>query len=162
MQLKAHFTAGRLDMDEYDERLQQAFGARAGAISTTWLRIFRPRAPPPLSPRLACPYFVPGAYCLGRISRPNTAVGVAHGFFFPWWIIPIGFFVLSRHWRRRWYWTTRARPGDPIGPTPSRHDQACPVARRAKITRRSAYTRQPRVHARRTAIKGAEFTQQRQ
>jgi hypothetical protein len=40
---------------------------------------------------------------IALIAALSLALSAAHGFFFPWWIIPIAFFALSRHWRRRWH-----------------------------------------------------------
>ncbi len=105
-QLKAHFTAGRLDMDEYDERLQQAFGARARRDLDDLVKDLPPTSPAAAQPRRPRPVFVfaPVLIAIAVLALLTTAVGLAHGFFFPWWIIPVGFFLLSRHWRRRWHW----------------------------------------------------------
>ena len=61
-QLKAHFTAGRLDMDEYDERLQRALSARTGRDLHDLVRDLRRSARPPLSRRVL------GHYLSWRLS----------------------------------------------------------------------------------------------
>jgi hypothetical protein len=107
-QLRAHFSAGRLDMDEYEERLQRAFGARTRrdlgdlvrdlpSTSTATGQPSRPRPVFVFAPRLTV------IAVLAVLAVLTMTFGVANRFFFPWWIIPIGFFLLSRHWRRRWH-----------------------------------------------------------
>lgn len=106
-QLKAHFTAGRLDMDEYDERLQRALSARTGRDLHDLMRDLPSESTAPTQPPRPRPLFVPALIAITVLAVLTMASGIAHGFFFPWWIIPIGFFLLSRHWRRRWhagYW----------------------------------------------------------
>jgi hypothetical protein len=108
-QLQAHFAAGRLDMDEYEERLQQALGARTrGELDDLLKDLPRTNAGPVRPPRPHL-FFVPLLIAIIALVVLTAAFGVAHGFFFPWWIIPVAFFLWSRHWRRRWhpgYWGT--------------------------------------------------------
>jgi hypothetical protein len=102
-QLKANFTAGRLDMDEYEQRLQQTLGARTrGELDDVLKDLPAIYAGPVHQPR-GHPFFVPVLIAIAALVALTTLFGVAHGFFFPWWIIPIAFFLWSRHWRRRWY-----------------------------------------------------------
>ncbi len=100
-QLKPAFAAGRLDMDEYEERLQQALAAKTRRDLDDLVRdLPNVTAPTPSGGRR---FFAPVFIAVAVIAALTLTVGVAHGFFFPWWIIPVAFFVLSRHWRRRWY-----------------------------------------------------------
>lgn len=99
--LKAHFVAGRLDIDEYEERLQRALAARTrrdlddlvGDLPST-IAVAQP--PPPR------PVFVPVLLALAVFAVFTVALNTLHWFFFPWWLIPIVFFVLSRRWRHGW------------------------------------------------------------
>jgi hypothetical protein len=102
-QLKAHFTAGRLDMDEYEQRLQQALGARTRRELDDLLKDLPVTNAGAVRQPQARPFFVPVLIAIAALAAITTVFGVAHGFFFPWWIIPIAFFLWSRHWRRRWY-----------------------------------------------------------
>lgn len=101
--LKAAVAAGRLDMDEYDERLQQALAAKTGRDLDDLVRDLPPAHVATTRPTAGRPVFAPLFIAVAVIAALTLAIGVAHGFFFPWWIIPMAFFVLSRHWRRRWY-----------------------------------------------------------
>jgi len=106
-QLKAHFAAGRLDMDEYDERLQQALAAKTRRDLEGVLKDLPPANVAAAQARHGRPFFVPVLVAIAVIAVLAFTLSVAHGFFFPWWITPIAFFVVSRHWRRRWhtnYW----------------------------------------------------------
>ena len=106
-QLKAHFAAGRLDMDEYDERLQQALAAKTRRDLDDLLRDLPPTNVASTQAPRGRPSFMPVFVAIAVIATLALTLSVAHGFFFPWWIIPIAFFVVSRHWRRRWhpnYW----------------------------------------------------------
>jgi Domain of unknown function (DUF1707) len=102
-QLKAAFAAGRLDMDEYEERLQQALAAKTRRDLDDLVRDLPPANITAPKPSRGRPLFAPIFMAVAVILALTLAVGVAHGFFFPWWIIPVAFFVLSRRWRRRWY-----------------------------------------------------------
>jgi len=106
-QLKSHFAAGRLDLDEYEERLQRALGAKTRHDLDHLVRDLPPSATASAKPARARPTFLPLLIAIALVVGVATTIGFAHGFFFPWWIIPVAFFVLSRHWRRRWhpnYW----------------------------------------------------------
>lgn len=102
-QLKAHFSAGRLDMDEYEERLQQALGARTRGELDDLVKDLPPTNVGPVKAPRPRPFLAPVLIAIAMVAVLTTAFGVAHGFFFPWWIIPVAFFLWSRHWRRRWY-----------------------------------------------------------
>jgi hypothetical protein len=111
--LGKHFAAGRLDMTEFDERTGRAFGARtrqdlAGLLSDL----------PPLGSALQEGHRTGGPRLwmflavvlaiIAALSVTSVFSEAHHGFFFPWFLIPIGFFVTRRFWRRRW--SVRSRP----------------------------------------------------
>lgn len=110
--LNEHFEAGRLDMAEHQERITQALGARtrrdlAGLLSD--LPPLRPsnnqrlpRGRP--APWIAIPVLL--AIILA-VTVGNVIFGIRHGFYFPWFLIPIGI-VVVRLRRRGW------RTGIPI------------------------------------------------
>jgi Domain of unknown function (DUF1707) len=101
-QLKVHLAAGRLDMNEYEERVQQALAARTrrdldGLLSDLpWTGSAAVQPPPS---RL---FFAPVLFVVAVLATVILTIGAVHWFFFPWWIIPVGFFLLSRRWRRGW------------------------------------------------------------
>jgi Domain of unknown function (DUF1707) len=101
-QLKAHFAAGRLDMDEFDERLPRALGAKTRSDLNDLLRDLPPTPTVAARPARPRPALLPVFIAIAAIAGLAVTIGLAHGFFFPWWVLPIAFFVLSRHWRRRW------------------------------------------------------------
>jgi hypothetical protein len=105
--LKTHFAAGRLDMDEYEERLQHALGAKTRRDLDDLVRDLPPTATAAAQKARPRPTLLPVFIAIAVIAGVAMTIGLAHGFFFPWWIIPVAFFVLSRNWRRRWhpsYW----------------------------------------------------------
>ena len=73
-QLKAHFTAGRLDMDEYDERLQRALSARTGRDLHDLMRDLPSESTAPTQPPRPRPLFVPGAYRYYRIGGADHGI----------------------------------------------------------------------------------------
>jgi hypothetical protein len=106
--LSEHFEAGRLDLDEFQERTARALSARtrddfAGLFSDL----------PPLRthadarqrrPRIHWWWFLAPAIValVVAFSVAGAVAGVRHGFFFPWFLIPVGVFVVIRFRRRRW------------------------------------------------------------
>jgi hypothetical protein len=105
--LNEHFEAGRLDMAEHQERITRALGARtrrdlAGLLSD--LPLLRPpnherlrrRGP---APRVVLPLLFP---IIVAVAVGNAVLGIRHGFFFPWFLIPIGIVVALRIRRRGW------------------------------------------------------------
>ena len=107
--LSDHFEAGRLNVTEFQERSERATNAR------TWRDldgIFDDL--PPLatstegSRRMWGPrpwMFIAIALVLvGGFTAANIVGSSGHGFWFPWFIIPIAIFlVVRRFWRRRWF-----------------------------------------------------------
>jgi len=109
-ELNVHFTAGRIDMDEFDERLQAVLSGRtrrdlAGAFEdlprtqASALRGQPHRTWPPFVPLFVIVgFFVAISTVLGTI-----AFGPLHHFIVPWWIVPIALFFVFRRGRRGWY-----------------------------------------------------------
>lgn len=109
--LNEHFEAGRLDIVEHQERIAQALGARtrrdlAGLLSD--LPPLRPVNQQRLHRGGPAPWIVlPILFAIIlAVAVGNAVFGIRHGFFFPWFLIPIGIVVL-RFRRRGW------RPGIP-------------------------------------------------
>ncbi len=109
-ELKAHFEAGRISMDEFDERLQVALTARTRRDLADVLQDL-PLTRPPSAPgprHRDWPLFVPvltvvGLMVVGLAVAINIAFGPfgsLHHFIFPGWIVPIGLFFGFRWWRR--------------------------------------------------------------
>ncbi|HTT92068.1 MAG TPA: DUF1707 domain-containing protein [Acidimicrobiales bacterium] len=101
-QLKAHFAAGRLDLDEYEERLQQALVARTRRHLDDLVRDLPPTTAATVRPPQSRLFFVPVLFAVTFLALFSVAFGALHSFFFPWWIIPVAFYLLSRYWRRGW------------------------------------------------------------
>ena len=105
--LGKHFAAGRLDMAEFDERTGRAFGARTRQDLAGLLSDLPPLGSPlpgrhrSRGPR---PWTVLAVVLaiVAALSVTKVVSGTHHGFFFPWFLIPIGFFVTRRFWRRDW------------------------------------------------------------
>ncbi len=102
-QLKTHFAAGRLDIDEYEERLQRALAARTRHDLDDLVRDL-PSVSPVATAQASSsrPFLVAILFAIGVLAVFTVTFGVLHWFFFPWWLIPIAFFVLFRRWRRGW------------------------------------------------------------
>jgi Domain of unknown function (DUF1707) len=106
-ELKAHFGAGRINMDEFDERLQVALSARTRRELADVLKDL-PRTGPSAArshPHRAWPPFVPVMIAVALVAAVGTTLGAVafgpfHHFIFPWWIAPVGLFFLFRRWRR--------------------------------------------------------------
>jgi hypothetical protein len=103
-QLKAHLAAGRLDINEYEERLQHALAARTRRDLDDLVSDLPSAtiAPPVQRPHPSQVFFAPVLFAIAVLAVFTLAFGTRHWFFFPWWIVPIAFFVVSRHWRRGW------------------------------------------------------------
>jgi hypothetical protein len=101
--LKSHFAAGRLDIDEYEERVQRALAARTRRHLEDLVEdlpsVSGGRA---VQARPSRAFLVPVLFAIAVFSVLALAFGTLHWFFVPWWLVPIAFFVLSRHWRRGW------------------------------------------------------------
>ena len=105
--LNEHFEAGRLDMAEHQDRIAQALGARTRRDLAGLLTDLPPLRPPNdqrIQRSRPAPWMV-----LPVLLAIVVAVGVAnavfntrHGFFFPWFLIPIGIVVALRIRRRGW------------------------------------------------------------
>lgn len=131
-QLGVHFKDGRLDNDEFNERLEAAAAARTrgelAALLTDLPTTAEPwaSAPSAVAPAPGAP--APGAPAPGAPGMPGapapavpgqqpvrwmpvaagvlvvmvisgvvaTAVGGRHGYWFPWWIIPVTFLIIRR------------------------------------------------------------------
>lgn len=106
--LGKHFAAGRLDVDEYDERVGRAYAAKTvGELTPLFTDLPTPApAPVPAPPPLAQRRMAQGGY------RPRTPVpflliallvlGVAVGVtthFVPFFLFPVFFFVFAHHRR---------------------------------------------------------------
>jgi hypothetical protein len=110
--LNGHFEAGRLDMAEHQDRIAQALGARTRRDLAGLLSDLPPLRPPShqrvrpggLAPWMVLPILFP---IIVAVAVGNAVFGIGHGFFFPWFLIPIGIVVALRFRRRGW------RPGMP-------------------------------------------------
>lgn len=99
-ELSEHFGAGRLDASEFEERTNRALRAR------TWrdldgLLTDLPRLTSSTGPRrrflgVSLVLVVLGLTAVGVVLATSLSVGARHGPWFPWWLIPIGFFVALR------------------------------------------------------------------
>ena len=108
-QLTRHFQAGRLDMNEFEERTGQALGARTRRDLSGLLTdlppvgpSYRTRQPRYGRPRL--PMVMAVVPVLLVIFLAGLVVsGARHGFDFPWFLVPVAVFVALRLRRRRWH-----------------------------------------------------------
>jgi Domain of unknown function (DUF1707) len=109
-ELKAHFGAGRINMEEFDERLWAALSARTrrdladgfkdlprDGSSAVQGQTHRARRP------FGALFVVAGLFVAISTFLGTIAFGPVHHFIFPWWIVPIALFVAFRRWRRGWY-----------------------------------------------------------
>lgn len=121
-QLGVHFKDGRLDQDEFNERLEAAAAARTRgdlaalltdlpATAEPWASAPSAASPAAAAPAPAVPEQQPvrwmpvaaGVLAVMVISGVvATAVGGRHGYWFPWWIIPVTFLIIRRMASRRY------------------------------------------------------------
>ena len=100
-QLSRHFEAGRLEMTEFEERTGRALGARTRRDLSGLLTDL-----PPLQPSYRAQQARPGGPRLWMVTGvtailvvvllANLVSGARHGFFFPWFLIPVAVFVALR------------------------------------------------------------------
>ncbi|WP_067563604.1 DUF1707 SHOCT-like domain-containing protein [Nocardia acidivorans] len=94
--LGKHFAAGRLDVDEYDERVARAYAAKTTedlSVLFTDLPRSAPLRAVPAAPRRSPRAFVPAAI----IGVLIVAVGLAATtHIFPFFIVPLFFFLFLR------------------------------------------------------------------
>jgi hypothetical protein len=112
--LNQHFEAGRLDVAEFGERTGRALNARTrGDLSAlvSDLPPLRASDPERLPGRGPGPWiFLPVVVAvIAAVSVAAVLSGAGDGHFFPWFVIPIGIFVVLRFGRRGW--RPRARAG---------------------------------------------------
>lgn len=125
-QLSRHFQDGRLDTSEFNERLEAASAARTrGDLSALLTDLPTEGEPwaatgstPAMSPTASTASTAPampqqaeparwmpvaaGVFAVAIISGViATAVGGRHGYWFPWWIIPVTFLIIRRAISRR-------------------------------------------------------------
>jgi Domain of unknown function (DUF1707) len=107
-ELAEHLQAGRLQVDEFDERVSRAIAARTrGDLDELLSDLPRPAAsqPPPPSPRrsglpfplVAILIFATGTFLIGGISRGAAAGGhPVWAIWWLWWLIPLAIFTARR------------------------------------------------------------------
>jgi uncharacterized protein DUF1707 len=107
-ELSEHLRVGRLQLEEFGERVGQALGAKTrGDLDRLLTDLPRPLPPPPpVSRRPGLPFpliaamiFVVGMAVLGGIGHAATATGHGHPgwpFLFLWWLIPLTIFAARR------------------------------------------------------------------
>lgn len=109
--LNQHFGVGRLDLAEFDARTGRALGARTRGDLAGLLADLPPLRPPIRERfeirRGPAPWlWVPVALTIiVAVSVGSAFLGDHHGFFFPWFLIPIGIVVAVRFRRQglpRW------------------------------------------------------------
>ncbi|MFB8000711.1 DUF1707 domain-containing protein [Nocardia sp. NPDC056000] len=99
--LGKHFTAGRLDVDEYDDRVARAYAAKTTAdLSVLFTDLpqtapIRPPTPqtPPRPPRAFVPVALISVLILAVVLAATTHI-------FPFFIFPLFFFLFVRSRRR--------------------------------------------------------------
>jgi hypothetical protein len=106
-ELAEHLRVGRLDLDEFDERVGRAIGARTrGDLDGLLADLPRPLPPPPAVPRRAgLPFplvailiFAVGTAILGGLSHA-AAAGHQHPVWpvwLLWWLIPLALIATRR------------------------------------------------------------------
>lgn len=110
-QLGNHFQAGRLDQDEFAERLDAAAAARTrgdlAALLTDLPAETEPwtEAPPPARPRSRTPQrWTPAAVGIVLFAAVagviTTVVAARQGYWVPWWLLPVTILIIRRlAWR---------------------------------------------------------------
>jgi hypothetical protein len=104
-ELSEHYQAGRLTTEEMEERTAQALASKTGSDLTGLLAdlpptgVAAPKAPTPRQSRVG--WAMASTAGLVLVAGAALVLGVAlghnhHGFYLPWWLIPIGFIVLRR------------------------------------------------------------------
>jgi hypothetical protein len=101
--LGEHFAAGRLDADEYDERVRRAYEAKtAGELAQLFTDL--PRAARPEPPRPAARSPRPPLAALILLILLVSAVWVLIAHVPPFFIVPLLVFVIVRRRYRRAAW----------------------------------------------------------
>jgi len=105
-ELSEHFEAGRLDLDEFQERTARALSARTRDDFTGLFSDL-----PPLRthadarqrrPRTHWWFLAPAIVALAVVlSDAGVVAGARHGVLYPWFLIPVGVFVVIRFRQRR-------------------------------------------------------------
>lgn len=99
--LSEHLQTGRLDMDEFQKRTERALGARTRRDLAGLLTDLPPEERSPSQPRPPRWALIPvGLVIVAVLVAISLAATTRHGFWFPWWLIPIGFFLTRRFWHR--------------------------------------------------------------
>jgi hypothetical protein len=106
-QLGEHFGAGRLTAEELDERSERALSARTmGELDELMSDLPRLRPPlpehrPPPPPRGtgALDALIPVGVAIAFVTSAVT-IGTPHHDWFPWWTVPLAFFLVRRAVRR--------------------------------------------------------------
>ena len=102
-ELSEHLQAGRLDMDEFQVRTERALSARTRRDLAGLLTDLPPIEQPARQSRPHPWALVAvGLAIVGVLTAISLVVMAPRGFWFPWWLIPIGFFLTRRFWRRGW------------------------------------------------------------
>lgn len=101
--LGEHLRAGRLDFDEFGDRTERALAARNRRDLHRLLTDLPPieQTPPRPRPR-GWAFLLAGLAFVAIVTTISLAVTTRHGFWFPWWLIPIGFFITRRFRHRSW------------------------------------------------------------
>jgi hypothetical protein len=104
-ELSEHYQAGRLTTEEMEERTAKALASKTGSDLTGLFADLPPTgvaAPrPPAERRRRQGWSAAGTAGLVLVALAALTIGVLlgrehHGFYLPWWLIPVGFIVLRR------------------------------------------------------------------
>jgi hypothetical protein len=106
--LSKHFAEGRLDSDEFDERVSKVMNAKTRGDVAGVLDDLPRFAPPPPEPRPRRPFRL-GQWTLALLLLLLVAsvVAVPPHFHVPWLLVGIVAFLLWHRFRRRHYWRRR-------------------------------------------------------
>ncbi|WP_067666575.1 DUF1707 SHOCT-like domain-containing protein [Nocardia miyunensis] len=109
--LGEHFAAGRLEVDEYDDRVARAYAAKTAAdLAVLFSDLPRPvpaQTPPPAPTARPGRSLLPVAL-LALLILAVVLVATTH--FVPFFVFPVLFFIFLRG-RRGWGQQYRGRPG---------------------------------------------------